>query len=58
MSQNILANGKTKKDTDMVYKNGQMEQNMKDIGKMIKPMVKEHFGMFLVIFTKENGKTN
>jgi len=29
----------------MVYKNGQMEQDMKDIGKIIKLMVKVNFIM-------------
>ena len=37
-------------------KYGQMVQNMKANGKIIKHMVKEHFGMFMVINMKVNGK--
>mgnify|MGYP004543088553 CR=1 FL=1 len=36
--------------------NGQMEQNMKDSGKIIKLMDKELSGMFMVTNTKANGK--
>ena len=39
----------------MVFKNGQMVQNMKDIGKITKLMAKEYFGMFTVTNTKDGG---
>ncbi len=41
---------------DMVSKYGQMEQNMRATGKIIKLMDKEYFGMFMEISTKGNGK--
>jgi len=41
---------------DMVHRSGQMEQNMRANGKIIKHTVKVHFGMFMVINTKDNGK--
>ncbi len=40
----------------MVSKYGQMEQNMRATGKIIKLMDKEYFGMFMEISTKGNGK--
>ena len=41
--QFITENGMIKiKDMEEVYKFGQMEVNMKDIGKMIKQMLKEN----------------
>ena len=39
-----------------VPKSGQMELSMRVIGKIIKLMGKEFFGMFMEINTKENGK--
>ena len=41
---------------DTEHKYGPMAQNMKANGKIIKLMGKEHFGMFMVINTRGNGK--
>ena len=41
----------------MESKFGQMVQNMKESGRTIKLMEKEHFGMQMVIFMKVNGLT-
>lgn len=49
-------NGKEMSDMVMVYKSGPMEQNMKDIGRIIRHMVKEYFGMYMVINMKDGGK--
>jgi hypothetical protein len=40
----------------MVPKSGQMELNMRVIGKIIKLMAKEFSGMFMEINMRENGK--
>ena len=40
----------------MEYKNGQMVPVTKAIGKITKLMVKENFGMLMVIFLKVIGK--
>ena len=37
------------------YKFGKMERNMREIGKMIKLMVKEHLSILTVINLLENG---
>ena len=36
-------NGKIKKEMDMEFKHGQMVQNMKENGRIIKLVVREHF---------------
>jgi len=41
---------------DMGLKYGQMEQNMKEIGKIIKHMAKVYSGMFMETNMKDNGK--
>jgi hypothetical protein len=41
----MMANGKVPTDKDMVNKFGRMEQNIKDIGKIIKLMEKENLCM-------------
>ena len=43
-------------DTAMVYRSGLMEQNMKVIGIIIKPMVKVYSGTYMVTNTKDGGK--
>jgi hypothetical protein len=48
--------GKGRLDMVMEFKNGQMERNMKDYGKIIKHMVKEHFGMWMGISLRASGK--
>jgi hypothetical protein len=40
---------------DMVYNNGQMEQNMKVCGLMEKLQVKENLHMLMEIHLKDNG---
>jgi hypothetical protein len=42
---------------DTVYKCGQMEQNIKVFGIMVKPLVKESLFMLMEMFIKVSGKT-
>lgn len=56
MEQFIKVNGKAKRDMDLEYKFGQMELNMKDIGKTIRLMAKESSGMPMEMFLMVNGK--
>lgn len=48
-------NGKATSDMGMVYKNGLMVQSMRGTGKTTRPMVKEYFGTFMEINTKDGG---
>ena len=52
----IKDNGKETFVMVTVHKSGQMEPSMRGIGKIIKLMVKECFGMFMEINMRENGK--
>lgn len=56
MEQFIKVNGKAKIGMDLEYKFGLMELNMKDIGKIIRLMGKESFGMLMETFLMVNGK--
>jgi hypothetical protein len=38
------------------FKHGKMEPDMKEIGKIIKLMEKENFGMLMEMFLRVNGK--
>ena len=49
-------NGLVKIDMASDYRNGQMEQDTKVIGKTIKPKEEESFSIFLEIYMKVNGK--
>ena len=40
----------------MAFKNGQMGQNMKENGKMVRQTVTEHFTILAVIYIKAIGK--
>jgi len=48
-------NGNKMSDTDMEFKNGQMEQSMRAIGRITKLTDKVCFGMFMVINMKVGG---
>lgn len=48
-------NGKMKTDMDMGYKFGQMELNMRVIGKTTRHMVKVNFGMLMVMCLMVSG---
>ncbi len=50
----ILDNGKKVDEVDEVYKYGEMEVFMKDIGEMIKRMEKEDLYLKMVMYIKEN----
>ena len=52
----IKDSGKVTFDMVTVPKFGQMELSMRAIGKIIKLMVKEFYGMFMEINMRENGK--
>lgn len=52
----IKDNGKEMLGMVMVHRSGQMEPNMRVIGKIIKHMVKVFSGMFMEINMRENGK--
>lgn len=52
----MKVNGLVKIDMASDYRNGQMEQNTKVIGKTIKPKEEESFSIFLEIYMKVNGK--
>ncbi len=39
----------------LAFRNGQMDQDMKDSGKMIKHMDKDHFIRSMVTYTKVSG---
>ena len=51
----LIRNDKGKSEKDMANKHGLMEQNMKDIGRIIKQMVKENFGISMVMSMKVNS---
>ena len=53
----IEGNGKMKTDMVTECKFGLMEQSMKVTGKKIKPMARVNFGMQMVMFLTEIGKT-
>ena len=53
--QDILDSGLEVSEMVMEYKNGQMELNMKGLGKIIGLMGKENSFMLMVIFMKVNG---
>jgi hypothetical protein len=52
----MMDNGKEIVVKDMEFKCGQMVQDIKEIGKIIKLMVKENLFMLMEIFIKVNGK--
>jgi hypothetical protein len=56
MEQFIVDNGRMGTDMVMEYKYGQMVQNMKDTGVIIKLMERVNFGMQMVMYLMENGK--
>ena len=56
MAQNITDNGKETTVMVLELKYGQTELNMKDIGRIIRHMGKEHFGMFMVMYMMDIGK--
>lgn len=48
-------NGKVKCEKEKEHKNGPMVQDMKGIGKQIKPMEKVNFTMLMEMYLKVNG---
>jgi hypothetical protein len=57
MEQYIKGNGWVTKNTDMGCRYGQTELAMKATGNIIKLVERENFGMLMVTYLKDNGKT-
>lgn len=57
MESFIKVNGFKENVKDSEFKSGQMAVNMQVNGKTIKPMVKEHYIMLMVMSIKVNGRT-